>query len=294
MNYKSKYEKYNNKYLLLKNNMKGGSKTQSEIPRKIYMFWHDKDKVPYFVKQCIKNIKDKNKKNEVKIYYYNDVMKIKDRPKILDTYRKRGVADWLRLYLLYTYGGIWIDASSVFIKKSLDDIIDLKSNKLLGYTPPNIVDSPKILENWFLASKKKNKFVKMWLNEWIIALQNKEEYCKKYDKYASQKLKSRLPYLTQHLTFLKLISTNKLTKYYKSIGHSEDINNPFYLVKKNNWNKNLFSKELLNSKYIDNNLSFIKITGYFRKDIIKLIKKCKFNKNSYFIKLLDIKCNKNV
>ena len=42
MNYKYKYEKYKSKYVLLKNNKKGGSNLQSEIPRNIYMFWHKK------------------------------------------------------------------------------------------------------------------------------------------------------------------------------------------------------------------------------------------------------------
>ena len=194
----------------------------------------------------------------------------------------------MTLFKYYILNVISISAI-LFIKKSLDDIIDLKSNKLLGYSPPDLLNSPEILENWFLASKKNNRFVKMWLDEWVIALENKEKYCKKYDKYASESLKSRLPYLTQHLTFVKLIKTNNLNKYYKSIGHSEGKNNPFYLKKIYNWDDKLFSKKMLNLKLIDENISFIKLTGFYRKAIIKLINKCKFSKDSYLVKLLDIK-----
>lgn len=290
MNYKYKYKKYKNKYTFLKNNMKGGSNLQIEIPRKIYMFWHDKKKMPYIVKKCIKNIKDKNKNYEVKIYYYSDVMKIKDRPKILESYRKRGVSDWLRLYLLYKHGGIWIDASTIFIKKSLDDIIDLKSNKLLGYYPP--FDNSKILENWFLASKRNNKFVKMWLDEWEIALQNKENYCKKYNEFAGPDLKTMLPYLTQHLAFTKLLKTKKIIKYYESLGKSESKGNPFYYHNLYDWNSEKFVNKMLYLKNINENISFIKLRGSERHAMIQEIKKCNFSNDSHLIKLLNIKCNK--
>jgi hypothetical protein len=290
MNYKYKYEKYKSKYILLKNNKKGGSNLQSEIPRNIYMFWHKKKDVPNFVKKCIKNIKEKNRNYKVRIYYYNDVMRIKDRPKILETYRKRGVADWLRLYLLYKYGGIWIDASSVFIKKSLDDIIDLKSNKLLGYNPP--WDNSKILENWFLASKINNKFVKMWLDEWEIALESKENYCKKYNGFAGPILKTMLPYLTQHLAFTKLLKTKEISNYYESLGNSESKGNPFYYHKLYNWNNKKFANEMLYLKNIDKNISFLKLRGVERYSIIKEIENCNYSNDSHLVKLLQINCIK--
>jgi hypothetical protein len=275
---------------LLKNNKKGGSNLQSEIPRNIYMFWHKKKDVPNFVKKCIKNIKEKNRNYKVRIYYYNDVMRIKDRPKILETYRKRGVADWLRLYLLYKYGGIWIDASSVFIKKSLDDIIDLKSNKLLGYNPP--WDNSKILENWFLASKINNKFVKMWLDEWEIALESKENYCKKYNGFAGPILKTMLPYLTQHLAFTKLLKTKEISNYYESLGNSESKGNPFYYHKLYNWNNKKFANEMLYLKNIDKNISFLKLRGVERYSIIKEIENCNYSNDSHLVKLLQINCIK--
>ena len=38
------------------------------IPKIIHLYWHDKKKLPYIVKKCIKNIKEKNKDFTVKLY----------------------------------------------------------------------------------------------------------------------------------------------------------------------------------------------------------------------------------
>lgn len=258
------------------------------IPKIIYLFWHSRD-LPYFIKKCIKNIKNKNPEYNVKLYFYDDVMKIKDKPKILKTYKRRGIADWLRLYLLNKYGGIWIDISCIFIKKGINDIIDLNKNILYGYIAP----WGKVMENWFLACPKDNPIVKEWLREWEIALKDKEYYVKKNIKHSIKALTSKLPYLTQHLIFLKISKIEKLSKYYLFLGKANDKGNPFYLHQKFNWNTNKFIYYLLHSNFIDKNISFIKLTGTDRNKFIEKLDKCKFSKNAYLVKLLNLTCKKN-
>ena len=258
------------------------------IPKIIYLFWHSRN-LPYFVRKCIENIKSKNPGYLVKIYYYEDVMKIQDKPEILKTYRKRGIADWLRLYLLNKYGGIWIDISCIFVSKGLNDIIDLNKNVLYGYNAP----WGDIMENWFLASPKNNPIVKEWLKEWEIALLNKEEYVKKNIQYSTKALTPMLPYLTQHLIFSKISKIEKLSKCYSILGKASDKGNPFYLHEKFNWNIDKFINFLLNSNHIDNDISFIKLRGGDRNKFIEALDKCNFSKNSYLVKLLNLRCKNN-
>lgn len=256
------------------------------IPKIIYLFWHD-NKIPFFIKKCIQNIKRKNPDYKVIIFHYDDVMKIKNRPKVLEEYKRRGVADWLRLYLLNKYGGVWLDISCIFHKKNLNDIIDLNTNKLQAFESP-FNQKEIMIENWFLASMKNNKLVRYWLKEWEIALQNKEKYVKKNIKYASNNLKNFLPYLTQHLIFVKLLKTTDLEKCFKSLGYADEKNNPFYYHKRFSWNMDTLAKFLLTQKKLNDDLLFIKLRGEERYKLIQLIKKYKFSRKSKLIKLLNI------
>lgn len=294
-NFKKIYLEYKNKNKIL--NFKGGN---TKIPKIIYMFWHDTTKMPFFVRRCMHNIKTKNPDYKVKLYNFNDVMKIKNKPKIFEKYGKneyiimeeyRIIADWLRLYLLKTNGGIWMDISCIFNKKSLNDIVDLNSEKLQGFLPP-WDDSAEIIENWFLAAKKNNLLIEYWFKEWEIALLNKKEYSKQNLNYATQSLKPFLPYLTQHLTFLKIIKLNNLQNLFQSLGYSNAKNNPFDYHEKFNWKIKKLCKFLLTTKKLNDDLLFIKLRGSERMLVINSIKKCKFSKNSQIVRDLHIKCIK--
>ena len=286
MNHRYKYKKYKSKYkiLTLENN--------TEIfPKNIYMFWHKRD-LPYLVKKCFLNIKNKNPDYKVFLFHLDDIINFQDRPKILKNYWIKANADWLRLYLLKKYGGIWIDISCIFIFKNLNDFVDHSSSRLQGFTFPQ---DNNIMENWFLASPKNNPLIDLWLSEWEIALLNKGKYVKDNIQYSSDELKKSLPYLTQHLIFSKITKKNDLSNNFKFINKlTTTDDHPLYIFQKNNWDIYKSITFLCTNKddKIFKNMLFIKLIGHARNKFIELIDKCKFSEKSIIIKLLDIYCKK--
>ena len=89
-------------------------------------------------------------------------------------------SDMVRVILLHKYGGVWIDGSTIMMK-SLDWILK-EFNKTnihyLGYYMPSfttIKDKP-IIENWFIASKPKTRFIGLIKNEMMKAFGRRVEY----------------------------------------------------------------------------------------------------------------------
>ena len=84
-------------------------------------------------------------------------------------------SDLIRLYLLYNYGGIWLDAS-IYLFKHIDKVFVHDIDTLLNngsyfvglYNPNNNnnFDFP-IIENNTLFCNKGNKLVKLWLDEML-------------------------------------------------------------------------------------------------------------------------------
>jgi mannosyltransferase OCH1-like enzyme len=90
--------------------------TPYEIPNILWSYWDNIDTIP-------KNISNMINKRKEKLKYWNHIIlssdtlykfiNIDDIPKNFDTLISAHKADWIRLYLLNKYGGIWIDASII-------------------------------------------------------------------------------------------------------------------------------------------------------------------------------------
>jgi hypothetical protein len=96
----------------------------------VYTYWHDEN-LPVFNKYCIDTWKKHNPDfniivlNDTTIHEY-----IKEFPINIDKLIKQHKSDYIRTYLLYHYGGIWLD-SSIILKTSLDNIFNFDNiNKL--------------------------------------------------------------------------------------------------------------------------------------------------------------------
>ena len=260
------------------------------IPKIIHLYWHDKKKLPYIVKKCIKNIKEKNKDFTVKLYDKKFIMS--KLTNIKDGY-EQFISDIFRLYILYFEGGVYLD-SSILCLNNIECMFDFNLNKLQGYETPwgglNI-------ENYCMCSNKGNKLVYYWLIECIVANNvSFKVYKKYYEHLASEKLKRFLPYLTNFLAynvackklFGKIVNENE---YMKLLIKSSDINGPLYylkMFKENNIKANSLKSVnyLLNQEKLPYQNCIIKLRGEERKLMNKLILEKKYNKNSLIIKLL--------
>ncbi|QBQ15285.1 glycosyltransferase family 32 protein [Acinetobacter haemolyticus] len=144
------------------------------IPKKIWMYWEGD--IPEFVGKCVENIRSKNSTYEVNFLTPSTVKSFCN----IDYSRLQNAtpqqkADLIRFELIYQYGGIWLDASTI-VYESLDWIQNLVSkhqtNSFAYYRADNTThpDFP-VLENWLLASTAKNIFFKKWLDEFYKAIE---------------------------------------------------------------------------------------------------------------------------
>ena len=119
-------------------------------------------------------------------------------------------SDFICLYYLEKYGGMWLDASIINMKPiskwllSVSKKYNLKKEKdiLIGYGHP---EDNSILENWLFYCSPNCSFMTLWKNEFMYALKiGFEKYCDiNKDFYEKEFPKKVLffPYLTMHLCF---------------------------------------------------------------------------------------------
>lgn len=91
-------------------------------------WWQGLDNAPEIVKTCVESIKRNSGKYEVLIITDENYKQYVKFPDWLEEKRKHGIisktiySDLLRLNLLSTYGGIWID-STFFVREKVLNII---------------------------------------------------------------------------------------------------------------------------------------------------------------------------
>lgn len=147
-----------------------GVENREEIPRIIWMYWEGKKSI--LVELCIQKIKKILPEYEINILNSKTLRDF--LPNIIEKNELLPVANYsdiIRLDLLRTYGGFWIDAS-ILLTENLDWVYRLKEDyhtDVIGFYADIIttnLDRP-ILETYFLAAPKNNKFINDWYNEFV-------------------------------------------------------------------------------------------------------------------------------
>jgi mannosyltransferase OCH1-like enzyme len=153
--------------------IKNGS-TSVVIQKNIWFYWEGGK--PTIVDVCIKKIYKLNPNFSIKILtgsniqeYVEDILEYNMVfPKI------QHKSDFIRLSVLYKYGGVWVDAS-ILMYQNLDifiaEMVDNSTDFFAFYNDIRTKDfGYPIIENWFLIANKKNKFIEQWLIEYKYAL----------------------------------------------------------------------------------------------------------------------------
>lgn len=150
-------------------------KNQEEnLPYNIWMYWENKKgkSKPAYLKLCYKTIKKHNKNFNIQLLdektVYNFLPNLrKDLDKYMNIPQK---ADYIRINLLYKYGGIWIDSDTIIIKNLSPFIKKLRKHEFIGFgcTGAECENSnsgyPRP-SNWLLISKKNSLLMKTCLEE---------------------------------------------------------------------------------------------------------------------------------
>ncbi|MBJ9423302.1 capsular polysaccharide synthesis protein [Acinetobacter seifertii] len=148
-------------------------KSEIIIPKIIWMYWDSE--VPELVERCFNQVKKLNSEYQINILNSKNITEFCDFDfSVYKNLTPQQKSDLLRFYLLYYYGGIWLDAS-IITYTNLQWILDTcKKNKTSAFAyyraeNTTIKDYP-VIENWLLASEKENIFFKKWLDELSYAL----------------------------------------------------------------------------------------------------------------------------
>jgi hypothetical protein len=186
------------------------------IPKHIHCFWHtplDNQSAPrrlkVFLQCCLTRMKTLHPDYIVTLHTLDSMRAWKDYPtQIMKPYEKKRdyahIADWLRLYLMYHKGGIWVDISSVFLYR-VDNVCFLNDNRMQMY---KAAWSQIIPESWFIVSPPGLPLTKKWLDEYTNAMSmSLPKYVASNTQYVVDDLRDRVPYLTLNVCFWKAHQT---------------------------------------------------------------------------------------
>ena len=141
------------------------------IPKIIWLYWHDDiQSAPKIVQYCVNLIHKLNKNYKINVLNQNNkhkfvkdptVLKHLNNPRLKENYK----SDLLRMYLISTYGGIYLD-SSIVLFESLDWIYNLPNYDLIMYKANvhTTNNNKPVLEAWFIAAKPNNILIKKTVN----------------------------------------------------------------------------------------------------------------------------------
>ena len=187
-------------------------------------------------------------------------------------------ADLIRCVLLSEYGGIWIDSSFLLIE-SLDWLLKSKEvlendKKIICFYQERFTKNEDIpiIENWFIAVSRNNKFMYLWKEEFYKYLKiGFKNYKKKIKNIDLQNIDIPV-YLTMHVCAQKVMQENP--ELVKEIYSLKSGTHPFKLHFDYEWDMHKLINDIFKKKKIDIP-KMIKFRGHERALFDKYIKEGK-------------------
>lgn len=265
----------------------------------IWSYWDNSDNDDnLIIENCIKTWYKFNNSWNIIILNKNNINEyVKNIPKEISNFLIQSKTDYYRIYLLYNYGGAWIDAA-IFLNMSIDYFIKNNENKCILFKE-RININENIYCAWMIISLYKNNlFLKNCLDELLKYFNNPKKFliniecnynecylkyqnwCNYFNSYIlniNEEVYSEIySYFYLYLIFIKLIDydliNNNLIYFYDALEfgryHKKFANN--------------FQNIIENFKILDiysNN--FIKLGSAERRIINNIIKSKNFNENSF-------------
>ena len=263
---------------------------RDQIPKIIWMYWEGK--LPVLVNRCMERVKELHPDYQVYILNPSNIGQFSSLDFELPVVQKatpQQRADLIRFDLIYQYGGIWLDASTIVYEK-LDWIIQLvnqtKTQSFSYYRAKNTTkpDFP-VIENWLLASVQHNIFYKYWFDELYYAIEMGPKYYIEQIKVQESNYQDffqeigRLEYLVAYVACQKVMRRIPVSMVLINC----DQNAFFYQVK-NKWSKEKVLIDMAINIAPDEYPKLIKLAGKERKILDLYYTKAKYFPDS----LLDI------
>ena len=147
--------------------------TTYSLPRIIWTYWHD-PQIPPKIKKIIREREavlsswEHRLLNEETVYDYIPLDAFPDGYFELSHQHK---ADWIRLYLLKTYAGCWMDAS-IIVNRS-DEIEEMYRESILAKSELSAYSDAgdrNYIETFLIMAPADSKVIELWLSEYTSAI----------------------------------------------------------------------------------------------------------------------------
>ena len=242
------------------------------MPKIIWAFWNDDTMPP-----LIEKITNYNKKNligwEYRILHDSTIHKY--IPSFPPGYESLSIpahkADWIRLYLLKKYGGVWLDASLIVNDgAALDTLYQesiSKKSQFTGFSnnedPSDTI--PKFIENWFIMAPLGSIIIEKWFEEFTQAI------AIGFDKYVDQVRKenidiSRITSIPYHTAFVALQKVVQTTPNQPMI-LNKAIDSMFKIHHECKWDADCVMRGILKD---NGKTPYIKLTGNERRTSVDI------------------------
>lgn len=270
---------------------------RENIPKKIWLYWDDIE-YPDIIKMCYNLININCKGYEINYLNRQNYRDYVDNDRVImlmesDDIMVNFKSDLIRLYLVYKYGGIYLD-SSIFVLESLDWVYNYNKYDLIMYKNNHHttdINRP-VLESWFICSKPNQVFIGNVLNKFIDVLEKRDldSELKKLKMDRSVNYQNFSNHGTYHILYYIFIYV--LYKYPPTNSIFLDCNKDKLVCSfmgNNDKIVSLFNKSISDNEY--NNIQKEKLIKLTKQDR-ESIKKVKIVENSFIDRMIKTERDK--
>lgn len=270
----------------------------NSFPKNIWIYWDTSktNKLSPSVQFCIENIKYLKKDWKINFLTNKNINRYIKNNRILNILNSEiepnFKSDLIRLYLIYNYGGVYLDAS-ICLFTSLDWVPKKINNKqkILIYQNPLSDEIANVYESWFIAAYPKNNIIKIWLDMFLNSLENGPTHSYKEIMTNNLLRKQKFSKVPMHneyyLVYFIFIQSQLLYPQINKNIISLDCNKNIYPCRAIfgvEYFTELFTKPISYSEF--NKIKEYKLVKYTRFSRIEIDKiNAKYNKDSFFYKL---------
>jgi hypothetical protein len=248
------------------------------LPKIIWTHWDDMENTPLLIKNIFE-LREK-KLTDWKIHVLNNtnISQYIDEnmyPKNYNNLLPSQKSDWIRLYLLKKYGGVWLDAGIIIndsnkLNEMYESSIHYKS-ELTGYylNGSTINNDPStFFESWFIMAPINSRIIDKWLYEFEEAIHvgfstYKNDIIKKgVDVSKIYMYGPDDTYLTIHATLQKILQLNEIKNPKMLLYKAED--SMYKLHQECNWDSPCIYNKIRTDNLDD--YPMIKLRGIDRGD----------------------------
>lgn len=253
------------------------------IPRRLWAFWDSAD-LPLITKACLNSWPAHFPKHTIVVVTPETIEQYCGAvPDAVRRLSPQKLSDWVRLQVLERYGGIWIDATTLFLGP-IDDILAYCEHKrpdLFAFTGGTSDKDFPMFENFFLASPRQGRAIRRINGEYRKVIhQGDANYvkgaCRRIGANNAFQKFPNSPYFSQHVAIQMLIRRRPRIK----IGYTERKSIPFALQAVYRWDLERLAEVLTNGEEAPKHVRMVKITGKMRKAIEEHLKEHTLHPNS--------------